>query len=321
MRPGTLIGERYELQQLVGEGGMSLVYRGLSRTSDVFARRVAVKVMKSFQAVQPHLDMFLEEARLGAELQHPHLVQVFDFVAQQNGPRTYYCLVMEWIDGMDLRTLIKTMARLQRPLPWALVAHVGVGTLRGLAAAHERKLADGTQSPIVHRDVAPQNILLGLNGCIKLADFGLARARDRASKLTAPGMVKGTLSYMAPEILRGRPACVQSDQFSLGCALWEALAGERLFDGASDAEVVTAIRSGQVRPLDELRPDVPARMVQAVHKSLAAEPDDRYATARDMVQALGEALRLQVPFVDADLIVQTTVAQAREANRIPSMAR
>jgi serine/threonine-protein kinase len=319
MRPGTLIGGRYELQRLVGEGGMSLVWRGVSRSTDVFARQVAVKVMKSFQAIQPHLDMFLEEARIGAELQHPHLIQVFDFVAQPSGHRTDYCLVMEWIDGMDLRTLIKTMARLERPLPWALVAHVGLGVLRGLAAAHERKLADGTPAPVIHRDVAPQNILLGLNGCIKLADFGLARARDRASKLTAPGMVKGTLSYMAPEILKGRPACVQSDQFSVGCALWEALAGQRLFDGATDAEVVIAIRSGHVRRVEELRPDVPTALADAVHRSLLAEPEERYASARDMVQALGDALRREGPFVDADLLVQTTVAQAREANRIPKL--
>jgi eukaryotic-like serine/threonine-protein kinase len=316
MRPGLLIGGRYELLELVGEGGMSLVWKGVSRSTDLFTRRVAIKVMKSFQAVQPHLDMFLEEARIGADLQHPHLIQVFDFVAHGTGARTDYCLIMEWIEGMDLRTLIKCMNRLDRPLPWALVAHVGVGVLRGLAAAHERKLADGSHAPVIHRDVAPQNILLGLNGCIKLADFGLARARDRASRLTAPGMVKGTLSYMAPEILRGKPACLASDQFSVGCALWEALAGERLFDGATDADVVVAIRSGHIRPLADRRPDVPPSLIAAIERSLSSDPDHRFMSARTMVQEIGDVLRHEGPFVDADLVVATTIAQARDAPKL-----
>src|SRR6185436_7147047 len=157
----------------------------------------------------------------------------------------------------------------------------------------------GKPAPVIHRDVAPQNVLLGLNGCIKLADFGLARARDRASKLTAPGMVKGTISYMAPEILRGHPACVQSDQFSVGCVLWEALAGERLFDAATDVEVVHAIRAGKIRPLDELRPDVPQAFCAVIDKALAPHPEKRFADAREMVHELGEVLRREGPFIDA----------------------
>jgi serine/threonine protein kinase len=312
MRVGAVIGGRYELLELVGEGGMSTVWRGVSRATEVFARPVAVKVMKGFSAAQPHLGMFLEEARIGAELQHAHLIQVLDFVADP-GPPTAYCLVMEWIDGMDLRSLVRAMARLDRPLPWALVAHVGVGVLRGLAAAHERRLRDGTPAPVIHRDVAPGNILLGQNGGIKLADFGMARARDRGSKLTAPGVVKGTVSYMAPETLRGKPPVPQSDLFSLACTLWEALAGERLFDAPSDAEVVAKIREGRVRPLADLRPDVPPRLVAAVHRALATEPEARFSSARAMVQELGEVLRTAGPWVDADVIVGTTVAQARDA--------
>lgn len=314
MQPGSIIGGRYQLIEAVAEGGMSTLWKGVSRSSELFSRAVAVKEMKrAFSAVQPYLEMFLEEARIGAELQHAHLVQVIDFIVEAGPGGLSYCLVMEWIEGLDLRTLMRTMMKLDRPLPWALVAHVGIGVLRGLAAAHERRLPDGTLSPILHRDAAPQNVLLGLNGSVKLADFGMARARDRIAEHTAPGFVKGTLSYMAPETLRGAQPTTLSDQFSLACTLWEVLAGERLFDAKSDAQVVDLIRSGDVRPLEDLRPDVPPRMCAAVHRALAAEPMLRFPTARALIQELGEILRTCGPWVDSDVIVGTTVAQAREA--------
>ena len=305
---GSMIGGRYELQELVGEGGMSTVWRGVSKSNELFARPVAVKVMKrGFSTQGEHLEMFLEEARIGAELQHANLVQVIDFVSDPNG----HCLILEWIEGMDLRTLNRTMARLERPLSWTLVAHVGIGILRGLAAAHERRLRDGTIAPVVHRDVSPQNILLGLNGAIKLTDFGMARARDRG-QMTAPGVVKGTVSYLAPEMLRGRPPTPASDLFSLACTLWEGLAGERLFEAASDALVVKQIREGAVRPLEDKRPDVPARLVAAINRALSLEPARR-TSARAMAQELGEILRESGPWIDADVLVGRTVAQARDA--------
>ncbi len=312
MRSGTVIDGRYEILEPIGEGAMSTVFRGVSRSTELFARPVAIKVMKgAFSAAQPHLGMFLEEARIGAELQHANIIQVLDFVAWP-GPPFSYCLVMEWIEGLDLRSLLRAMATLERPLPWPLVAHVGVGVLRGLAAAHERCLRDGTPAPVIHRDIAPQNILLGLNGGIKLADFGMARARDRGSKLTAPGVVKGTISYMAPETFLGKPSVPQTDLYALACTLWEALAGERLFDGNDDLEVISKIRKGAVRPLDEQRPDLPPRLVSAVHRALAIDPAARFASARVMTQELGEVLR-ESPWIDPDVAVGTTVAQARGA--------
>jgi len=255
--------------------------------------------------------MFLEEARIGAELQHANLVQVFDLFSD---PRGAYCLVMEWIEGIDLRSLTKAYARASRPMPWPLVAHVAMGVLRGLAAAHERRLRDGTPAPVVHRDVSPQNVLLGLNGSIKLGDFGIARARDRAQSMTAPGIVKGTVSYMAPEILRGTPAVPASDLFSLACTLWEALAGEKLFDAKTDMEVVHQIRSGEIRSLDDKRPDLPLRLVAAVHRCLSSEPTLRFASARVMIAELQEILRGSGPQDDSDVVVGRTVAAARDGD-------
>ena len=311
LAPGTLIAERYLLREPVGEGGIAVVWRADCQGIGPFERQVAVKVMKqAFSANKDHLEMFLEEARIGSELQHPNLVEVLDFVQTDAGQ---HCLVMEWIEGLDLRALCKLLGSVDRPLPWALVARVGIGVLRGLAAAHERRQPDGTSVPIIHRDIAPQNVLLGLNGAVKLGDFGMARARDRAAAMTAPGFVKGTLSYMAPEILMASTATPLSDQFSVACTLWESLAGQGLFQARTDAEVFVMIRSGKVRPLEERRPDVPTRFVAAVHRALAMDPADRFASAREMSWELEEVLRAEGPRVDADTLVGRAVAQAREA--------
>src|SRR5215510_8200422 len=312
MESGSMIGGRYQLVDVVAEGGLSTVWQGVARSSEVFARPVAIKVMKrAFSTVGgPYLSMFLEEARIGARLQHSNLIQVLDFIVEATQAGPTYCLVLEWVDGIDLRTMLRVEAALGRKLSWALVATIGLRVLRGLAAAHERRLPDNTVSPVVHRDVSPQNILLALNGDIKLADFGMARARDRIAEHTAPGFVKGTLSYMAPEILVGQPATPVSDRFSLATTLWEAMAGARLFHAKSDMEVIERIRKCEVPPLAERRPDVPAAMAAALHRALSADPQRRYASAREMSFELSEVLREGGSWGDADVIIGDAVAQA-----------
>src|SRR3954466_6501862 len=281
MQPGSMIGGRYQLVDIVAEGGLSTVWQGVARSSEGFARPVAVKVMKrAFSAGGgPYLSMFLEEARIGARLQHANVIQVLDFIVEATPAGPTYCLVMEWVDGIDLRSMLRVENALGRKLSWALVAPVGLRVLRGLAAAHERRLPDNALSPVIHRDVSPQNILLALNGDIKLADFGMARARDRIAEHTAPGFVKGTLSYMAPEILVGKPASPASDLFSLACTMWEALAGERLFQGRAGGEVVDLIRRCVVPPLVDKRPDVPPQLAAAIHRALLADPAARFVSA------------------------------------------
>jgi len=310
-----MIGGRYQLVDVVAEGGLSTVWQGVARSSEVFARPVAIKVMKrAFSAVGgPYLSMFLEEARIGARLQHANVIQVLDFIVEATPSGPTYCLVMEWVDGIDLRTMLRVEHAMGRKLSWALVATVGLRVLRGLAAAHERRLPDNSVSPVIHRDVSPQNILLALNGDIKLADFGMARARDRIAEHTAPGFVKGTLSYMAPEILVGKPASPASDLFSMACTLWEALAGERLFHAKSDIEVIEMIRRCQVPPLADRRPDVPASLAGLVHKALSQDPAQRFVSAREMAHEIGEILREGGSWGDADVLVGNAVAEARIA--------
>src|SRR5678816_1610867 len=160
MESGSMIGGRYQLVDVVAEGGLSTVWQGVARSSEVFARPVAIKVMKRvFSTVGgPYLSMFVEEARIGARLQHSNLIQVLDFIVEATPAGPTYCLVMEWVDGIDLRTMLRVENALGRKLSWALVATVGLRVLRGLAAAHERRLPDNTVSPwLLYTSASPRD--------------------------------------------------------------------------------------------------------------------------------------------------------------------
>lgn len=305
---GQVIDGKYQLLSIAGEGGMATVYKAVVRGAAGFQRTVAVKHIKpEYRALKNYIDMFIEEARVGSELAHPNIVQVHDFCSEDGS----YYLVMEWVDGIDLGALIKAYRHSNQHVPWQLAAAIGIGTLRGLGAAHDRIAPDGTPAPVIHRDVSPHNVLLGINGVVKLSDFGLARARDRAASLTAPGTVKGKLSYLAPEVTFGKPNSVQSDLFGVGSVLWETLAGERLFDGKTDIEIFKKIRGCQVPPISDRRNDVPAAMLAVLDTSLSADPANRYATADEYAQALGQVMKQTVGFNAASALGQAVVDARR----------
>jgi serine/threonine protein kinase len=305
----AIIDGKYELMELAGEGGMASVYRAQVKGAAGFSRTVAIKKIKSeFRAIRNYTDMFIEEARVGAELAHPNIVQVYDFCADDQG--SYY-IVMEWVEGTDLGTFVKLYEEHGSHVPWPLVVAASIGTLRGLGAAHERRRPDGTPAPIVHRDVSPHNILVGNNGVAKLTDFGLARARDRVFSLTAPGTVKGKLSYLSPEVALGGEATAQSDLFAMGAVMWEALAGQRLFDGRSDLEVFKLIRQCVVRPLRDHRPDLPPELIAVVNSALVREPEQRLASANTFAFMLGEVLKLAHLAGDSQAALGAAVVEAR----------
>ena len=283
-----LIAGKYELLDRAGEGGMAVVWRGVMHGAAGFSRPVALKQMKpELREQERQVAMFVEEARLGSCLLHPNIIQVLDFVDDSEGS---YWLVTEWVEGLDLGSLLRYYRARHERIPWPLATLVGIGALRGLAAAHERHAADGSPVPIIHRDVSPQNLLLGVGGAVKLSDFGLARARDRTSVLTTPGFIKGKLGYLAPELVGGAQASPHSDLFSLGSVLWEALAGHPLFTGKNDREVMRAIHRGQVPPVSSERPGLPKLLVLAISRALARTPAERHPTATMMAQDLEAAL-------------------------------
>ena len=307
-RPGLIVGGRYELIEIAGRGGMADVWRGRVRGDVGFVRDVAIKQMHGSLAIQPqYVAMFVEEARVGSALQSPNISEVHDFVHDRGN----YYMVQEWIDGVDLGSWIKWHVARNEPTRWELVAAVAVGILRGLAAAHERTGPDGQTLPVVHRDVSPHNVLLTTRGMVKLIDFGLAFAPDRTQETTEPGIVKGKMSYLAPEIVSGGIPSPASDQFACGSVLWEALVGRKLFDGATDYETYCRLRDCMVQPLRPLRPDVPLAFVQIIHRALTAAAGDRFPSTREMARQIGTALNKVQLRKDLHTILSKSVIDAR----------
>jgi serine/threonine-protein kinase len=275
---------------------MAIVWRGVLTGADGFRRAVAIKridpLCRGFVEV---LEMFVEEARVGGLLQHPNIVQVYDFGADESGDRY---LVTELVRGLHFGKWLLALQARSEALPWDLITAVAVEVLRALDAAHEYADPSGRRTPILHRDVTPGNILIDMSGVVKLADFGLARATDRGA-ITRPNIVKGKLSYLAPELLLGGPPSVATDLFSLGVVLWEALAGRRLFQAESDVEVVELIKHARVPVLSHESRAIPFRLCAAVHRALERDPLRRFSSAREMLESLTEVLRVLPRSVDS----------------------
>ncbi len=303
---GKRLAGKYELGDLAGEGGMARVYQGITHGAAGFRRPVAVKRLLEPLSDNPEfVAMFVEEARVVSELQHPNIVQIHDFDQDDRGA---YFLVMEWIDGLNLLDWCHAYSLRKEKTPWHLMMAVGIEVLKALGAAHDRKDARGAEAPIYHRDVTPQNILMSVTGNVKLSDFGLARAMDRA-RMTQPQMVKGKLSYLAPELTRGEDPTVQSDLFGVGIVMWEGLVGEKLFRGDTPLEILQSIQAANVPSLSEKREDVPAELHTIVHKALSADPADRYRSTSGMVRDLANVLRV-TPESTSAAVIGSSVREA-----------
>lgn len=284
---GTILAGKYELLAKAGAGGMAVVWKARTLGAAGFSRPVAVKRIIPHLATSPEfIAMFVEESRVASELQHPCIAQIHDFGVDEVG---HHFLVLEWIEGVDLQELVDAFVRLQQPTPWAVIAEIGTQVLEALGVAHERRDAAGKLAPVFHRDVTPHNIRLGSLGYVKLTDFGIARAADR-STMTRPDAVKGKLSYVAPEMLKSAPASVRTDLFSLGIVLWEALTGRRLFDAASDVEVMFMVHEARVPDLRGIRPELPEALAAVIHRALAKDPAVRFESAEAMRRALVDVL-------------------------------
>lgn len=315
--PGRRIAGKYELLERAGEGGMATVWRAVTLGAQGFERPIALKrAHPALAADADFVAMFVEEARVNATLDHPNIVHVHDFGVDEDGD---HYLVMEWVEGLDLRALVHAHDVENEHVDWPIVAAIGIEMLRGLHFAHTRITEDGELAPIFHRDVTPQNVMLAASGAVKITDFGLARAMDRA-RVTVPGVVKGKLSYLAPELTLDGPPSAKSDLFGVGIVLWEALAGQKLFDAATDREVLGMVARADVPWIQDIRDDVSPAIADIVHTALARDPDDRWVDARAMAHALTRALRSLPDPVDADAIAEE-VATARRRLGMLSVRR
>ena len=305
--PGRVIADKYELVKVAGTGGMATVWRAIQHGPAGFQRPVAVKrVKESYAHDDKFRGLFVEEARVAAQITHPNVVQIVDFGVEDDR----YFLVMEWVEGMSLSRYVRALSELSRRPEWPLLASIAIDVLKGLRSAHERRDDWGNAAPVFHRDVTPQNILMGENGVVKLTDFGLAQAADRA-RMTAPNVIKGKVGYIAPEMAESRTPTPQTDIYALGVCLWQALAGRRLFEGKDDVEVFVSAKKGDVPPLSEVAPHVPQAFCSIVERALARDPADRFQSAEQMSRVLARLLRTLPRRVDAVVIAASVTAIAR----------
>jgi serine/threonine-protein kinase len=295
-QPGDLIADRYELEELVGSGGMSDVFRARDNQLD---RRVAIKILHERYAGDPeYLARFRTEARSVARLSHPNIVTVID--RGDDDGRQF--IVFEHVDGENLKELVRRSGR----LPVRRAIELALQVADGLAFAH--------QEGLVHRDVKPQNVLLSREGEVKVTDFGIARSLEVEHGVTQTGTVLGTGEYLAPEQASGKPISPATDVYSLGVVLWEMLAGEVPFSGENFVAVALRHVNEPVPSLREIRPDVSPRLAAAVERALAKDPAHRFpsmaALAKELRACLAEEEAPVAP-EDAALTLITAPAPAR----------
>ena len=278
-KPGIDLAKRYRFIGEIGRGGMANVYLTATRGAlGGFQKLVVIKLLRADLAEEQEFrEMFLAEARLGARLNHPHVVQTYD-VGEDNGR---YYLAMEFVDGQTLEN-VRRSPEAGRFFPPRMQLEVLVHVLAGLHYAHELADYDGKPLNVVHRDVTPSNILLGYDGRVKLVDFGVAKALDSGTQ-TRAGVVKGKTGYMAPEAFTDSGhADRRADIYSVGVLLWETLVGRRMWKHLNSTDRLQRAIEGEIEPLRPLIPDLPPRLEQICLKALHSKPDDRYATAAEL---------------------------------------
>ncbi len=286
---GRRIG-KYVLDERIAVGGMAEVWAAHAEGLQGFVKPVALKfILESFSG-DPELErLFVNEARIAARLQHANLVTVFDFdkvaADQERGLAGRYYIAMERVEGQDLRRLADAARRAGYVFPVGVALYVAGEVLKALRYVHERR-EGGASLGLVHRDVSPHNVLIGYTGEVKLSDFGIAKAREHSARNTKPGSLRGKIAYASPEQLAGGVVDHRTDQFAAGVTFWEILAGRRLFDGASDLEIIGKVARCEIPSLAEGRRDVPPAVEAVVRRMLAPDPAARFATTAEALSAV-----------------------------------
>jgi serine/threonine-protein kinase len=303
--------QRYRVIERLEAGGMAEVFIGEAASVQGFKKRVAIKrVLPHLAQNKNFMGMFLDEARLGARLDHANIVSVFDIGAADN---TYF-LVMEYVDGANLKGVMEALRKQGRTFPLKEAMYLSMEACRGLSYAHELTDDEGVPLNLVHRDVSPPNILISKRGEVKVTDFGLAKATTQLER-TDPGVVKGKFSYLSPEAALGQPVDARADIFAMGIVLWEMLAGRRLFLGETDYQTVKLVQQANIPSLQRLNSEVDAELEQVLFKALTQSPDQRYQSARELGDALAGYLfshQLKVTSYDIATLVKQALTEKTE---------
>ncbi len=275
----------YTIVRKLAKGGMAEIYLARSVGPEGFSKLVVLKrILPKYAENQRFVQLFLDEAKLAASLDHPHIVSVYD-MGRVDG---HYFFTMEYVHGQDTRSILRKASRSKtHPIPIAIAVQIARTMASALHHAHERKRPDGTSRDVVHRDVSPSNILVSYDGAIKLADFGVAKAASSTVR-TRTGALKGKVGYMSPEQARGMAIDRRSDIFSLGVVLWELISMRRLFKTDNDLATIQAIINTPPPPLADFRNDCPPELERIARRALEKDPATRYQTAQDLQRDLDE---------------------------------
>src|SRR6187402_477275 len=278
--------QRYKVLEKIASGGMAEVFRAESAGLEGFKKTVAIKrVLPHLSEKKQFIGMFLDEARVSAQLSHSNCVQVFDIGV---GDNTYF-IVMEYVDGADLKGVIEHRKKTSTPFPVEEACLICVRICEGLSYAHELTDNNGESLHIVHRDMSPPNVLITRFGEVKIVDFGLAKANSQLEK-SEPGIIKGKFSYLSPEAAQGKSVDQRTDIFAVGIILWELLAGRRLFLGETDLETVRQVQRAEVPPIRNFNAGVTPELERVVARGLAGDPTRRYQSAREFGRDLNQVL-------------------------------
>ena len=304
--------QRYRVLQKLEAGGMAEVFRAESEGLQGFKKQVAIKrVLPDLGKKKKFISMFLDEARLSAQLSHSNCVQVFDIGAGDGA----YFIVMEFVDGANLKAIAESMRKQGREFPVQAAAFIATEICKGLSYAHEMRDESGVPLQIVHRDMSPPNVLITKHGEIKIVDFGLAKASSQLEK-SEPGIIKGKFSYLSPEAAMGQEVDHRTDIFAVGIILWELLTQQRLFMGETDYQTVKRVQDAQIPSVSQINPRVPRELERIVNRTLAKDMHARYQSARELGQDLTRFLFTNGAAVSTFDIADIVAVAMREREKV-----
>ncbi|MGM0557886.1 MAG: protein kinase domain-containing protein, partial [Myxococcota bacterium] len=268
---------KYELVDKIGTGGMAEIYLAKSYGAEGLEKMLVIKrILPEHARNERFIEMFISEAKIAVHLNHPNIVQIYDFGKVEED----FYLAMEYVEGYDLGRVVEACEQADAPLPIGDALFIATEVAKGLSYAHKRKDEYGDELSIVHRDISPQNLLVSEDGTVKIVDFGIAKATSVAEE--SPEVVKGKYAYMSPEQASGEAIDHRSDLFSLGVVLFEMVCGRPLFKKKTREETLSLVKSAVVPDISSLNSDVPPKLEQVLYKVLARDPEDRHESARDL---------------------------------------
>ncbi|MCL4235578.1 MAG: protein kinase, partial [Deltaproteobacteria bacterium] len=300
--PIRLLANRYRLLHRLGAGGMAEVFLAKQTGVANFERLVAVKTIHP-QIVESAdvVAMFIDEARIAAQLRHANIVHVYDFGRDIDG--TFF-IAMEYVAGLSLARLIAMARERSRPIPLPVVTAIVASVCRGLDHAHRSCDADGRPLTIIHRDLDPQNILVSAEGEVKIADFGVARASAHIRMhQSTDSIIKGKVHYLSPEVIFAKPVDQRCDIYALGVVAYELTAGTRPYHAPTREEILTRIAKARHTPLADTMRDCPPEWSALVERAMSPEPSDRFARAGEMLAAI-EATQRCLEFPVGETVIR-----------------